>query len=72
MNTYIESFHSRLERDCYSMNEFNSYIQVYEVVSEYMNYYNNKYCHGSLNGSSALEFYVSSKNNEFEPKAFIG
>lgn len=52
MNSHIESFHSILERDCYSINEFKNYIHVYEVVSEYMNYYNNRYRHGSLGDKS--------------------
>ena len=71
MNAHIESFHSILEEDCYSMNEFNSYLQVYEVVSEYMDYYNNRYRHGSLNDRPPAEFYESLQNKEFEPKAFI-
>jgi len=71
MNAHIESFHSILEEDCYSMNEFESYLQVYEVVSEYMNYYNNRYRHGSLNDRPPAEFYESLQDKEFEPKAFI-
>ena len=71
MNAHIESFHSILEEDCYSINEFNSYLQVYEVVSEYMDYYNNRYRHGSLNDRPPAEFYESLQNKEFEPKAFI-
>ena len=71
MNAHIESFHSILEEDCYSMNEFESYIQVYEIVSEYMDYYNNRYRHGSLNDRPPAEFYESLQNKEFEPKAFI-
>ena len=36
MNAHIESFHSILQKDCYNRYEFTSYIEVYEVVSDYM------------------------------------
>ena len=71
MNEHIESFHSILERDCYSMNEFNSYIQVCEIISENMDYYNNSYRHESLNDISTSNFYQAIQNKEFEPKEFI-
>ena len=48
MNAHIESFHSILQKDCYNRYEFTSYIEVYEAVSEYMDYYNKRYRHGSL------------------------
>jgi putative transposase len=71
MNAHIESFHSILERDCYSINEFNSYIHVYEVVSEYMNYYNNRYRHGSLGDMSPVDFYQAIKDNKIKSEAFV-
>lgn len=43
MNAHIESFHSILQKACYNWYEFTSYIEVYEVVSEYMDYYNKRY-----------------------------
>lgn len=57
MNAHIESFHATLERDCYLINEFSSFIEVYKIVSEYMNYYNNRYRHGSLNDMPPAKFY---------------
>jgi putative transposase len=71
MNAHIESFHAILERDCYSINEFQSYIHVYEVVSEYMNYYNNRYRHGSLGDKSPADFYRALIEKEIEPEAFV-
>jgi putative transposase len=71
MNAHIESFHSILERDCYNMHEFMSYIQVYEVVSDYMDYYNNRYRHGSLGDKSPANYYKAIRNKEIEPEAFI-
>jgi len=64
MNTHIESIHSVLEKDCYSINEFISFIDAYKKVSEYMNYYNNRYRHGSLNGISSAKFYELSKTEK--------
>jgi len=71
MNAHIESFHSILERDCYKVNEFKSYIHVYEVVSKYMNYYNNRYRHGSLGDKSPADFYQAIKEKTIEPESFI-
>jgi len=33
MNVHIESFRSILERDCYNINEFESYIDAYKIAS---------------------------------------
>ena len=71
MNAHIESFHSILEEDCYSKNEFLSYIHVYEVVSEYMDYYNNRYRHGSLDDMSPSDFYEAVNSEIIKPKAMI-
>jgi len=59
MNAHIESFHAILEKDCYSRNEFISYLDVYETVSNYMNHYNNRYRHGSLDDRPSAEFHKS-------------
>ena len=71
MNAHIESFHAILERDCYSRNEFMSYLDVYETVSNYMDYYNNRYRHGSLDDMSPSNFYQAIQNKEFKTKEFI-
>jgi putative transposase len=71
MNAHIESFHSILERDCYSMNEFESYIHVYEVVSKYMDYYNNRYRHKSLGNKPPADYYQSLKEKKIQSRAFI-
>ncbi len=71
MNAHIESFHSILERDCYSMNEFNSFIDVYRIVSGYMKYYNERYKHGSLNYMSPNQYYKAIKSNSIETKSFV-
>jgi transposase InsO family protein len=68
MNAHIKSFHAILERDCYSINEFMSYLDVYEIVSNYMNYYNNRYRHGSLDDMSPSNFYEAIQNKEFIAK----
>ena len=71
MNAHIESFNAILERDCYNRNKFMSYLDVYETVSNYMDYTNNRYPHGSLDDMSPSNFYNAILNNGFEPKEFI-
>lgn len=70
MNAHIESFHSILKDECYSRNEFQSYIEVYEVVSEYMRYYNNRRRHGSINYKAPAQYYEAIQNKEVKLKAF--
>ena len=55
-NAHIESFHAILERDCLSRYEFTSYQDAYRIVSEYIQFYNQRRMHGSLYDLSPLEF----------------
>lgn len=48
MNAHIESFHSILEDECYRRNDFSSFLDVYQVIRDYMQYYNHRRRHGSL------------------------
>lgn len=49
MNAYIESFHSLLERHLFSMRDFMTFEEAYEALDLYMDFYNNRKMHGSLN-----------------------
>lgn len=71
MNAHIESFHSLLEKDCYQRYEFNSYLQVYEVVSEYMDYYNNRYRHGSIGDIPPAKYYDKIQNDDLQLVSFV-
>jgi putative transposase len=46
MNAHIESFHSILEGECYSQNEFESFMEAYSIITDYMKYYNERRRHG--------------------------
>ncbi|WP_156473408.1 integrase core domain-containing protein, partial [Clostridium colicanis] len=41
-NAHVESFHRILEDDCLKKYEFQSYAEAYEVVNEFMEFYNKK------------------------------
>lgn len=71
MNAHIESFHSILESDCYQLHEFESYIHVYEVVSQYMDCFNNRYRHGSLGDRPPAEYYQALIERQISPEAFV-
>jgi putative transposase len=58
MNAYIESFHSLLERNLMSKNEFETMEQAYTAVDRYMDFYNNRRKHGSLKRKSPADFTV--------------
>jgi len=56
MNAYIESFHSILERNLFSIRHFMTFEEAYEALDEYMDFYNNRRMHGSLGLMSPTEF----------------
>ncbi|KUK52449.1 MAG: transposase [Desulfotomaculum sp. 46_296] len=55
-NAHIESFYFLLETECLSLNEFESYQQAYQFVSEYIQLYNERRIHGSLYNYAPYEF----------------
>jgi putative transposase len=57
MNAHIESFHSILEGECYSQNEFKSFMDAYSIVMNYMRYYNERRRHGSIKFMPPVKFY---------------
>ncbi|MGG5254455.1 IS3 family transposase [Neobacillus sp. SM06] len=57
MNAHIESFHRIFEDDCLSRWQFETYAQAYEVVTEFMVFYNERRMHSSILDLSPKEFY---------------
>jgi len=47
-NAHIESFHAILERERLVRYEFTSYQEAYQVVTEFIQFYNKRRIHGSL------------------------
>ncbi|MBO8158938.1 IS3 family transposase [Thermosyntropha sp.] len=37
-----------MEEECYTCNEFLNFREAYEIISQYIEYYNNRRIHGSL------------------------
>lgn len=56
LNAYIESFHSILERECFQRNEFRTLNNAYQIVDEFIGFYNKRRVHGSLYDRSPKEF----------------
>lgn len=56
-NAHVESFHRILEDDCLKKYEFQSYAEAYEVVKEFVEFYNKIRIHSSLRFMSPNEFY---------------
>jgi putative transposase len=67
-NAHIESFHSILEAECYQRHEFETYQQVYEIVSQFIHDYNQQRIHGSIYDLSPYEYIEALKNNLVQPK----
>jgi putative transposase len=55
-NAHIEAFHAVLEKDCLSRHEFESYQDAYQIVSDYILFYNQRRIHGSLYDLSPAHF----------------
>ncbi|MGM0470930.1 MAG: IS3 family transposase [Bacillota bacterium] len=47
-----------------------SYLEVYERISEYMKYYNNRRRHGSLNNKAPAKYYQAFKSKKIKPETF--
>jgi putative transposase len=56
LNAYIESFHSIIERECYQRYTFECFEEAYYRIDEFMDFYNNRRFHGSLNYLSPKKF----------------
>jgi putative transposase len=67
-NAHIESFHSIVEQECYSWNEFDNYQQAYQVVTEFIQYYNQRRIHGSLYDLAPYEYMDAIENRIVMPK----
>lgn len=63
MDAHIKAFHSILEEECYSCNEFLNFREAYEIISQYIEYYNNRRIHGSLGYLTPAAYYESYINN---------
>lgn len=70
MNAHIESFHSILESECYSQNEFESFMGAYAIITDYMKYYNERRRHGSIKFMAPNKFYEAFRNNAVKLEAF--
>lgn len=67
-NAHIEAFHGILERECYQWNEFDNYRQTYEVVTEFIRYYNERRIHGSLYDMAPYEYREAVKQGVVQAK----
>jgi putative transposase len=66
-NAHIESFHSALEKECLTRHEFETYQQAYQVVTDYIDFYNKRRIHGSLFDLAPLEFIQAVKQQKIKP-----
>jgi putative transposase len=57
MNAHIESFHRILQDDCLSRYDFGSYSEAYEAVTEFIQFYNERRIHLSIQDLAADDFY---------------
>ena len=61
-NAHIESFHNLLQDEKLKYYSFKTFKEAYIAVYEYMDYYNNRRIHGSLDYMIPVEFYNSNNS----------
>ncbi len=66
-NAHIEAYHKILKDDCFSINEFESYIEAYELVKENNDYYNNTRIHSSIRYMSLQDYFTGCLNGKIKP-----
>jgi len=54
---HIESFHATLKRDCLGRHIIGTYQEGYKIISDYIDFYNHRRIHGSLNDQSPEIYY---------------
>lgn len=57
MNAHIESFHRILQDDCLFRYDFATYGKAYEVVSQFITFYNERRIHSIVKDLAPAEFY---------------
>lgn len=70
-NAHIESFHRILEDECMGGQEFATYLEAYETVSQFMDYYNKTRIHSSIKYLAPNQFYQKFMKNEIETQAVL-
>jgi putative transposase len=71
LNAYIESFHSVLERECYQRYTFECFDEAYFRIDEYIEFYNNRRFHGSLNYLPPKQFHELYKKQGYSEEMVI-
>jgi transposase InsO family protein len=70
-NSYIEAFHSILDREVIQRFDFESYYESKQTLSAYMNFYNTKRLHGSLKRKTPMqvwnEYFTSFSTDKPQP-----
>ena len=70
-NSYIEAFHSIIDREVIQRFEFASYYEAKLTLTAYMDFYNNKRQHGSLGRKTPMkiwnEYYQSLSSDKPQP-----
>jgi transposase InsO family protein len=73
-NSYIEAFHSILEREVIKRFDFESYYEAKLTLAAYMDHYNNKRKHGSLKRKNPMQVwneYYGSFSTDKQPTAQV-
>jgi putative transposase len=62
-NAHIEAFHSILEEDCLGLYEFDTFAQSYQIITEFMKYYNEVRLHSSIGYKPPQEYHDEIMSN---------
>ena len=63
MNAHIESYHRILKDECLKRHDFRSFAHAYEVVSDFIKFYNNIRLHSSTKFLPPKEYFRKISSN---------
>jgi putative transposase len=66
-NAHIEAFHSILEEECLSRYEFGSFSEAYVTVVDWIDHYNHRRLHGSLQYRTPAEYHEACLSKTVSP-----
>ncbi|HWR08620.1 IS3 family transposase [Sporomusa sp.] len=68
-NAHIESYHAILEKECLSHQDFQTYTEAYEAVSQFVTRYNQVRIHSSIGYRPPQECYLLLQNRKMKVKS---
>jgi putative transposase len=61
-NGHVEAYHGILKRELFNRFEYYSFAEVHELISQFVQYYNNRRRHGSIKRMTPMKKWNKEKH----------